>query len=209
MATTMKSLGSCRLHYGSFGNMSRRIFNRMSPMPSSSRTRQGNMPPPEDIIIAVYLIFDSISRGRSDAASILLYGVHHPCAFTGSGYRTSSAGLEKGWNEAGAASPASASSRRAAPKECGLSGSGLRTLAAVLALGGLTYLASASSVSAADLQDKLPHFHPLAADLNQLAESVSLSACPYSLPKDTCDTRLTMSWALYARTGMSIKLRLS
>ncbi len=189
----MNSLGSCRLHCRPFGIMSTRICHRISPMPSSSRTQHGNVPPLEDVIIAPYLILlffilGSIARGRIDAASILLYGVHHPCAFTGTAYRASSAGLQKGWNEAGAAPEASVSNRRAAPKDSGLSGSGLRTLAAVLALSGLTYLASASSVSAADLQDKLPHFHPIAADLNQLAESVSLSACPYFLPKDTCDT---------------------
>lgn len=49
----------------------------------------------------------------------------------------------------------------------------VQMLAALLALGGLSCFAYTGSVSAADLQDNLPLFHPAAADINQLAESVS------------------------------------
>ena len=59
------------------------------------------------------------------------------------------------------------------------------SLALVLALGSAAYLASPEAVAAADLPDRLQHFHPLAADLNQLAESVRLcSAVPSSCWED-------------------------
>ena len=48
-------------------------------------------------------------------------------------------------------------------------------LMALIAAGGLSWFALSSSVSAAEVQDNLPHFHPVAADLGQLAESVSTS----------------------------------
>ena len=44
---------------------------------------------------------------------------------------------------------------------------------ALIAAGGLSWFALSSSVSAAEVQDNLPHLHPVAADLGQLAESVS------------------------------------
>ncbi|CAK0787843.1 hypothetical protein CVIRNUC_011065 [Coccomyxa viridis] len=44
-------------------------------------------------------------------------------------------------------------------------------LMALIAAGGLSWFALSSSVSAAEVQDNLPHFHPVAADLGQLAES--------------------------------------
>ena len=46
-------------------------------------------------------------------------------------------------------------------------------LMALVAAGGLSWFALSSSVSAAEVQDNLPHLHPVAADLGQLAESVS------------------------------------
>ena len=46
-------------------------------------------------------------------------------------------------------------------------------LMALIAAGGLSWFALSSSVSAAEVQDNLPHLHPVAADLGQLAESVS------------------------------------
>ena len=48
-----------------------------------------------------------------------------------------------------------------------------RLLMALIAVGGLSCFALSSSVAAAEVQDNLPHLHPVAADLNQLAESVS------------------------------------
>lgn len=79
--------------------------------------------------------------------------------------------LQKGWQEADAAAPSC--SHREARGDTTASGSMASTLTLLLALGGLTCLATAGSASAAELQDKLPHLHPVAADLNQLAESVS------------------------------------
>ena len=46
-------------------------------------------------------------------------------------------------------------------------------LMALIAAGGLSWFALTSPVSAAEVQDNLPHLHPAAADLGQLAESVS------------------------------------
>lgn len=79
--------------------------------------------------------------------------------------------LQNGWQEADAAAPSC--SHREARGYAAASGSRASTLTLLLALGGLTCLATAGSASASELQDKLPHLHPVAADLNQLAESVS------------------------------------
>ena len=59
-------------------------------------------------------------------------------------------------------------------EERNASGNGLESLAILLAVGSAAYLAVKNAASAKDLQDGLQHFHPLAADLNQLAESVRL-----------------------------------
>ncbi|CAL5224950.1 g7719 [Coccomyxa viridis] len=82
------------------------------------------------------------------------------------------AGLQKGWNEMDAAPLAPPCSLRSDRGEHVPSGRSLAsTLALMLALGSAAYLASPGAAAAADLQHKLEHFHPVAADLNQLAES--------------------------------------
>jgi hypothetical protein len=47
--------------------------------------------------------------------------------------------------------------------------------ALLLLLGAAAWMSSPDQVLAADLSDKTPLFHPLAADLNQLAENVRRS----------------------------------
>ena len=90
---------------------------------------------------------------------------------------TNQAGLRKGWNEMDAAPLASPCTLRSDGGEQSHSDKSLAgSLALMLALGSAAYLAFPGAAAAADLQHKLEHFHPVAADLNQLAESVSLSA---------------------------------
>ena len=117
----------------------------------------------------------SNSRLHEDLAAIPR--LHDVYWISGALRSTDQAGLQKGWNEMDAAPPASPCIFKPDRGEHVPSGKSLASsLALVLALGSAAYLASPGAAAAADLQHKLEHFHPVAADLNQLAESVSLSA---------------------------------
>ena len=177
MASPMSSLGPGNLHCRPFAHTAVQIAYRISIHPNLGKTRRGSSPPAILLyqLVGVRRALDSASK--SDSRSDL--GVC--CCFGISGVNGSAchSGLQKGWNEMDAAPLASPCGLRSDTEGRVASGTGLASsVALVLALGSAAYLALPDTAAAADLHDRLQHFHPVAADLNQLAESVSLGFAP-------------------------------
>ena len=177
MNFTVSSLGPCRLHCWAFGHLNAQQVKPQCLAPTACKPARGISPckhhpwPGHSAFFIPGEGLGSTSKGVNAFKRRLPHLKH---LIVHSGTRRSTpirACLQKGWQEADAAAPSC--SHREARGDAAASGSMASTLTLLLALGGLTCLATTDSASAAELQDKLPHFHPVAADLNQLAESVS------------------------------------